>query len=59
MKVDELRGVVCFELEAYPEPKALSGENLKALSKRFRTTVAVAEHIGASQSFVSFKLIRL
>lgn len=57
-KVGEHSAVVIFELEAYPEPKALSCDDLKTLIKRFKTTVAVAKYIGASQSFVSFKLIR-
>lgn len=52
MKVGELRGVVCFELEVYPEPKALTTGDLKALMKEFRSTVKVAKHIGASQAFV-------
>lgn len=57
-KVDELSAVVIFDLEAYPEPKSLRHEDLKELMTRFKTTVAVAKYIGASQSFVSFKLIR-
>lgn len=52
LKVGELRGVVCFELEAYPEPKVLTNGNLSVLMREFRSTVKVAKHIGASQAFV-------
>jgi len=51
-KVGELRGVVCFELEAYPEPKVLAKTDLQTLMRDFRSTVKVAKHIGASQAFV-------
>jgi hypothetical protein len=51
-KVSELRPVIVFELEAYPEPKALSRIELLALIKIFSSTVKVARHIGSSQAFV-------
>lgn len=56
MKVGELRGVVCFELEAYPEPKVLSKADLVTLMKVFRSTVKVAKRVEASQAFVWSKL---
>ena len=55
-KVGEHRPVVVFELEAFSEPKSLSRHELQVLMIRFETTVAVARVIGASQSFVSFRL---
>jgi hypothetical protein len=48
--------VVVFELEAYPETKALSKANLLILMGRFSSTVKVARYIGASQAFVWGKL---
>jgi len=44
LKVGELRDAVCFELEVYPEPKALSKGDLQSLMRRFRSTVKVAKH---------------
>lgn len=55
-KVGELRPLVVFELEAWPEPKALSRDELQVLMKHFRSTIKVAKHIGASQAFVWSKL---
>jgi hypothetical protein len=52
LKVGELSPEVCFELEAYLEPKVLTKTDLKALMGRFRSTVKVAKHVGASQAFV-------
>lgn len=43
---------VIFELEAYPEPKALSATQLSALYEQLGTNKRVAEHIGASKNFV-------
>ncbi|QLY25770.1 hypothetical protein [Bdellovibrio sp. KM01] len=57
-KVDEHSPVVIFELEAYPEPKALSVGALKELMAVLGSTVKVAKHIGASQAFVWDKLDR-
>jgi len=54
--VGKLQGVVCFKLEAYSEPKALSKADLRNLMRDFRSTVKVAKHIGASQAFVCFQL---
>jgi hypothetical protein len=55
-KVCEHLPVVVFELEAWPEPKALSRVELKLLMKNFRSTIKVAKHIGASQAFVWAKI---
>ncbi len=49
--------MIVFELDAWPEPKALGRNDIQALMKRFKTTVTVAQVIGVSQSFVSFKLV--
>ena len=51
--------MVIFELGPYTKPKVLSQAELRDLLKRFKTTVAVGKHIGASQSFVSFKLLKI
>lgn len=58
LKVGELLGVICFELEAYPEPKVLQQSDLIGLMKQFKSTVKVAKNIGASQAFV-WKQLRL
>jgi hypothetical protein len=55
-KVRELREAVVFELEAYPEPKILTRCELKALMKKFGSTVRAAKLIGTSQAFVWVKL---
>lgn len=52
LKVGEHRAVVVFELEAFPEPRALSRDDLRKLMIPLKTTVAVADYIGASQAFV-------
>jgi hypothetical protein len=52
LKVGELSPVFFFELEAYPEPKALTKAELKTLMRTFRSTVKVTKYIGASQAFV-------
>jgi hypothetical protein len=44
--------VVCFEFEAYPEPKMLTSKHLKALYERYGTYVAAGNAIGASEGFV-------
>jgi hypothetical protein len=54
-KVGEHLSSVLFELEAYPEPKVLSSQELKRLITIFGTTVAVAKFIGCSQSHISEK----
>ena len=51
-KVGEHPAVVFFELEAYPEPKALSASDLEKVMRVFGSTVKVAKHIGASQAYV-------
>ena len=48
--IDEL--VVIAEFEAWPEPKALSPSQLRALMKRYRNSYKAAEVIGASEAFV-------
>ena len=48
--------MVVFELEVYPEPKALSYKEVIALWNRFKSTIKVAEYIGASQAFVWAKI---
>ncbi len=50
-KVGEHQAVVAFELEAWPEPKALQG-----LMKQFRSTIKAAKHIGVSQAIAWDKL---
>lgn len=44
--------VVCFEFEAYPEPKVLSPLELQALYDRYKNFYVVGDAIGASESFV-------
>jgi hypothetical protein len=46
------RVVVCFEFEAYPEPKALSPDQLQELYKRLGSFVRVGQTIGTSEGFV-------
>ncbi len=46
---------VIFELEAYPEPKSLSPDDLKALYLKLGTNKRVAAHIGTSTNFVRGK----
>jgi len=55
-KVGELWPVVLFDLKAWPEPKAVSQDELRALMKQFKSTIKVAKQIGASQAFVWDKL---
>lgn len=43
---------VIFELEAYPEPKCLSPDDLRALYDQLGTNKLVAAHIGTSTNFV-------
>ena len=45
-KVGELSTVVVFELEAYPEPKILTSNELKPLMRVWGSTVAVAKFLG-------------
>jgi len=42
---------VIFELEAYPEPKSLSPDDLSALYDQLGTNKLVADHIGSSTNF--------
>ena len=58
-KVGELSSVVTFDLEAYPEPKILTQDELRRLMRVFGTTIAVARHTGASQQFVSKHLTKI
>lgn len=51
-RVDEHLTVVIFELEAYPEPKAVPVTDLEELMAVHGSTVKVAKHIGTSQAFV-------
>lgn len=44
--------VVCFELEAYPEPKVLSSIELRVLYARYKSFVRVGTAIGTSEGFV-------
>jgi len=55
-KVGEHRGVIVFELEAYPEPMALSQLDLQRLFAAFGTIEAVARQTGVSWSTVQAKL---
>lgn len=55
-KVGEHRGVVVFELEAYPEPKVLSQMDLQRLFAESGTIEAVARRTGISWSTVQAKL---
>lgn len=48
--------MVIFEVDAFPEPKALSKNELKLLMIEYRSSVKVAKRIGASQAFVWGKL---
>ena len=45
------RAVVLFEFEDYPEAKALTGMQLRALYERYRSFYRVGETIGASEAF--------
>ena len=45
------RAVVSFEFEAYPEPKILNSDELRALYERYGSFYVVADAIGASESF--------
>ena len=55
-QVDEHPDHTCalfiFELEEYPEPKALSRDDFNALYSTLKSYRAVAQHIGASEAFV-------
>lgn len=55
-KVGEHRGVVLFELEAYPEPKALAQVDLQRLLAESSTMKAVARRTGLGWSAVQAKL---
>lgn len=43
--------VISFELESYPEPKALTQDELKALHGRLKSYYRVADLISASEAF--------
>ncbi len=45
------RAVICFEFEAYPEPKILNLTELRALYDRYGSYYEVADAIGTSESF--------
>jgi hypothetical protein len=51
-QVDEPPGTFIFELEAYPEAKSLSIEDLNTLYVRLKSFYKVADLIGASEAFV-------
>jgi len=51
-KVDEPRALFIFELEAYPEAKILSSNELKALYQEFNSSFKVASIVVASEAFV-------
>ncbi len=55
-KVGEHRGVVVFELEAYPEPKALSKSDLQRILLKFSSIGNVSEVTGLSWSAVQERL---
>jgi DNA invertase Pin-like site-specific DNA recombinase len=48
--------VVCFELEAYPEPKNLNRNELKELIAIYGSQGKAAKGIGISRSFISKSL---
>lgn len=48
--------MVCFEFEAWPEPKALTGAELRDLYALYGSQKAVAQAIGVSRVFVTEKL---
>lgn len=54
-QVDEPPITFVFELEAFPEPKALSSTDLKELYEVHKSYQKVAGHIGASEAFVRQK----
>ena len=56
LKVSELRGVVCFELEAYPEPKVLTSEYLRQVRLTSASIQEVAVKTGLSWSAVQERL---
>ena len=56
MRVGELSPVICFELEAYPEPKALTQEDLELLLEAYGTIGAVAISSGLGWSTVQERL---
>jgi hypothetical protein len=51
-KVCEHLTVIIFDFEAYPEPKILTRQEIRALIRRFGTTVKTAKFLTVSQSFV-------
>ena len=53
-EVDEpfSRAIICIELEAYSEPRALLPNQLSHLLKLYGSYVRTAEVIGASEGFV-------
>jgi hypothetical protein len=54
--VGELRAVVCFELEAFPEPKALRKVDLEALLPDYGSIAALARYLGTNFSSVQERL---
>ena len=50
-QVDEPLTTFIFELEAYPEPKILSTDDLKALYRDLQSYKRVADLVGASEAF--------
>lgn len=55
-KVGEHLGVVLFELECYPEPKALSKSDIQQISLRFSSIGKVANATGLSWTAVQERL---
>ncbi len=43
--------IFVFEMDAYPEAKILAGSELRALHRRLKSWVSVANEIGASEAF--------
>jgi hypothetical protein len=50
-QVDEPLTTFIFELEAYPEAKALKSKELRALYARLKSFYKVADLIGSSEGF--------
>jgi hypothetical protein len=51
-QVDEPHTTFIFALEAYPEPKCLSSDDLNALYNKLKSYSEVGRLIGASEDFV-------
>lgn len=51
-----VEAILQVEFEAYPEPKTLLPQDLKALRDKYGDSTAVGRRIGASEGFVRQKL---